>query len=996
MPAPLGRTGRPLGALGGAGARARVSRGGLAAARSRPLTPGARAGSARAWCRGRRRCGAPARPGSGRSLPPMPLTRLTASTISPIPAMRRARRARRGWARTWRTRRAAAHRRGRPGGRDSSGAVARRAERVGPPRAGAADAGVVGAGGAAQCARAAASAPAVAAPSAASRAPAGAARRARSRAPAVARAARRCRPRRSSRAVRAARLVPPARRSGQATRPGSGSASARRRPVDQPRSSSQSSLPRRPLPGAGAVPARQPRRSASHPRGRRPAPRAISSTPVSASTRRARQHRPPMVTTRKSGDPIHPSGRRSRYYGPRARGRGSIPGVAVAPSAARPVLLVFGLRPERLLDSEGRIDAFLEPPTPGAGRRAGRGRPLRAAGGRPRVAIAPRVARARRPRRACRWSRSMLDTHRHRRPRDRAAAARRDRARLARVRLRRRTRRRRGVLASLLPELEAELHVFTWLGSVTGLSTPAPTLRPAPRLAHARQRVRRLLVPRARRAPARRRRRRRAAAARSSGRRGWSSAPRDGDAAWMRRRRQPRARQPRGAPGRADARRAEVVGHRQAGRGGRLPGRRASGSTAELIAGAGPVGLPLVPRADRPLAVPAVRPSRPSRRAAARVRARLAEALSTAPPATSSDSASGSSSATSISPRSKKRPAGHATGGRAGSWPARTIWLAAGAVGIADARPPSARCPRRRGRPSAATRARSSRPPVANVDRARADRRSRPRGPTSADRAGVERARSAASGFASSAARVGRGVGHAERRPRRGAPRTRRRRSARAAAGPRVLAVAAAAGEQQGQQRAARRAARRISSAVPRSATACASRLRRSSSARSSRGRCTVAASWPALSPGSCVRHRSRRVEEHPGRRRRVHRVGERAPALGPLLLEHAVRVAVAVGRGCGCRTRRSPSRTPPAGSSGRAASPSGTSRARSSGRAGRRSSRSSRRRRGRRTASTGVSQSTSLTSSPHVLERAGEAADRAAGADPAAARLAMSTCRWL
>ena len=32
-----------------------------------------------------------------------------------------------------------------------------------------------------------------------------------------------------------------------------------------------------------------------------------------------------------------------------------------------------------------------------------------------------------------------------------------------------------GVLASLLPELEAELHVFTWLGSVSGLSAPAPS-----------------------------------------------------------------------------------------------------------------------------------------------------------------------------------------------------------------------------------------------------------------------------------------------------------------------------------------------------------------------------------------------------------------------------------------------------------------------------------------------------------------------------------------
>jgi hypothetical protein len=34
----------------------------------------------------------------------------------------------------------------------------------------------------------------------------------------------------------------------------------------------------------------------------------------------------------------------------------------------------------------------------------------------------------------------------------------------------------RGVLVSLLPELEAELHVFTWLGSVSGLSVPAPTI----------------------------------------------------------------------------------------------------------------------------------------------------------------------------------------------------------------------------------------------------------------------------------------------------------------------------------------------------------------------------------------------------------------------------------------------------------------------------------------------------------------------------------------
>src|SRR3954454_8496656 len=29
----------------------------------------------------------------------------------------------------------------------------------------------------------------------------------------------------------------------------------------------------------------------------------------------------------------------------------------------QPTVLVFGLKPERLIDSEGRIDAFLEPPT---------------------------------------------------------------------------------------------------------------------------------------------------------------------------------------------------------------------------------------------------------------------------------------------------------------------------------------------------------------------------------------------------------------------------------------------------------------------------------------------------------------------------------------------------------------------------------------------------------------------------------------------------------
>ena len=59
-------------------------------------------------------------------------------------------------------------------------------------------------------------------------------------------------------------------------------------------------------------------------------------------------------------------------YCPSSDYRGCVPDPApdqaspgAAPRAARPAptLLVFGLRPERLLDSEQRIDAFLEPPT---------------------------------------------------------------------------------------------------------------------------------------------------------------------------------------------------------------------------------------------------------------------------------------------------------------------------------------------------------------------------------------------------------------------------------------------------------------------------------------------------------------------------------------------------------------------------------------------------------------------------------------------------------
>jgi hypothetical protein len=140
---------------------------------------------------------------------------------------------------------------------------------------------------------------------------------------------------------------------------------------------------------------------------------------------------------------------------------------------APPVLLVFGLRPERLLDSEGRIDAFLEPPgqeqtsvlveavTSG----------LDDAGSV--IAIAPEWIGQEAVGRLA-MVRSMLDTHRvalYETALPPLAATALASLASAAAPFAPST----GVLASLLPELEAELHVVTWLGSVTGLSTPAPS-----------------------------------------------------------------------------------------------------------------------------------------------------------------------------------------------------------------------------------------------------------------------------------------------------------------------------------------------------------------------------------------------------------------------------------------------------------------------------------------------------------------------------------------
>lgn len=144
-----------------------------------------------------------------------------------------------------------------------------------------------------------------------------------------------------------------------------------------------------------------------------------------------------------------------------------------AAPAERPVVLVFGLRPERLLDSEGRIDAFLEPPGPeqvgvlvealASGLQAG-GHVIAIVPDRFGAEAAGRLDMAR----------SMLDTHR-------VAVHETALPPLAATVLASLTSGcgpfapSAGVLASMLPELEAELHVVTWLGSVTGLSTPAPS-----------------------------------------------------------------------------------------------------------------------------------------------------------------------------------------------------------------------------------------------------------------------------------------------------------------------------------------------------------------------------------------------------------------------------------------------------------------------------------------------------------------------------------------
>jgi hypothetical protein len=146
---------------------------------------------------------------------------------------------------------------------------------------------------------------------------------------------------------------------------------------------------------------------------------------------------------------------------------------AAQPERPTPVILAFGLKPERFVGEEGRIDAVLEPPSAdeagvlvealGSGIEAG---------GHV-IAVLPQWFP---PEGALRldMARTMLDT-------DRVAVHETALPPLAGAVLCSLASAlaphlpSAGVLASLMPELEAELHVFTWLGSVSGLSAPAPS-----------------------------------------------------------------------------------------------------------------------------------------------------------------------------------------------------------------------------------------------------------------------------------------------------------------------------------------------------------------------------------------------------------------------------------------------------------------------------------------------------------------------------------------
>jgi len=139
-----------------------------------------------------------------------------------------------------------------------------------------------------------------------------------------------------------------------------------------------------------------------------------------------------------------------------------------------PTILVLGLKPERLIDSEGRIDAFIDPPTQEQGETLVDAVRSGVEAGGHVVAIVPQWLKGEGLLRL-QMVQSALDDEGmtiHETPLPPLAGA--VLASLASAIAPHLP--STGVLVSLLGELEAELHVFTWLGSVSGLSVPAPTI----------------------------------------------------------------------------------------------------------------------------------------------------------------------------------------------------------------------------------------------------------------------------------------------------------------------------------------------------------------------------------------------------------------------------------------------------------------------------------------------------------------------------------------
>jgi hypothetical protein len=140
----------------------------------------------------------------------------------------------------------------------------------------------------------------------------------------------------------------------------------------------------------------------------------------------------------------------------------------------RPVLIVFGLKPERLVGAEGRIDAVPDPPSAEqAGLLVDALKSGVEAGGTV-IAIVPTWFSEDGLKRL-EMARTLLDTDRvviHRTPLPPlAATALASTASSLAPRLP-----SAGLVASALPGLEEQLHQITWLGSVTGLKHPAPSL----------------------------------------------------------------------------------------------------------------------------------------------------------------------------------------------------------------------------------------------------------------------------------------------------------------------------------------------------------------------------------------------------------------------------------------------------------------------------------------------------------------------------------------